>query len=586
MFKKIIFSFFSLSLIFTPFFSWADNNLTIEYLQNLPQNSWITQSLAAANLDNLDLSYLDASTQDLLTASKYLLTLAAVESDDWEQINYLVNIVNNNFNNGQLGSPDLLNDDFWGILALSAVGSDQNIEAIKNFILSHQNADGGWSWGIGQTSDTNDTAAAIMSLAEAGLDQNSSAINNAINYLHSAQQSDGGFAYDLSSQSDGASTAWVIAALNKLNINSDTWLVAENTPLSFLASLEQADGSFLWLPEDTQSSNLVTAYALLAQLGSSYPVHKIAPAEEINDGGVSLRIEGPEQSICLAENLNGATVLEVLIQGAELCDFSYQVTETEYGPYVSSIAGIEAQGLSGWQYWQNWQAGSQSANVQSVVAGDQLLWAYGPFDILPSKLTASLDENNNVSVHAQYYQEDAWHDLSNQAIKIGAQTFETDASGNFSTILNDNGIYPVYVLQSDDYIRSPKVYLTVGDGISQELDLNVEIINDDGGNGGDQVSFLVSQSNINFGQLAPGQIGETILQIQNTGNVAIHLEANVLGSDVFSQYTSLDNLNWLDWQNDLASQVIDPVNVKLSLPNSLLSSGNQSGQLIFWAQAQ
>ncbi len=585
--KKILALFLLNALLLVPFLSFADNASAIQYLQAQTQNPWITQSLAAANQQNLSTSYVNPQEQDLMKVAKYLLALSSVQSQDFETLRTLFATLSGHISNGQFGSDTQLNDDFWALLAAGSVNKAGDFNSVKDFILSHQNTDGGWSWATSGTSDSNDTAAAIMALKEAGVASSNTAIINALNYLQTTQKTNGGFAYDAASDSDGASTAWVLAALNKLDIDANTWSQGANTPLSFLNSLQQADGSFLWLPSDTQGSGMVTAYALLAILDKSYPVNHIdIPAEENNnnDTQVSIRIEGPTDTICLADNLSGQTVLDVLVSAASVCNFTYQIQDTEYGPYVSMIAGFSGQGVSGWQYWQNWQAGSQAANVQTVADGDEILWAYGPFDILPSRLTATLSENI-LNVQAQYH-DGTWHNLSNQAVQVGDQVLNTDASGSLSLNLANNGVYPVYVVQNDDYIRSPKVYVTLGSGFSQSVDLSVNIDNDGEENPPEQVSFSVSQASLNFGQLQPGQIGENILQVHNTGNVAIHLEANISGSDVFVQHTSLENIIWQNWQEQLGVAGSESVSVKLSLPNNLSSSGNQTGQLIFWAQAQ
>jgi len=86
----------------------------------------------------------------------------------------------------QLGDPSLLNDDIWGILALRSAGvpaSDPVIQNSKAFLLQDQNADGGWAWDAGGTSDTNDTAAAIMALLETGMTETDNAIQLARQYL-------------------------------------------------------------------------------------------------------------------------------------------------------------------------------------------------------------------------------------------------------------------------------------------------------------------------------------------------------------------------------------------------------------------
>ena len=88
-----------------------------------------------------------------------------------------------------------LTDDWWGIMALISAGVRKDSGMIRNiasYILSYQNADGGWGWTETAGSDVDNTAAAIMGLIVAG-NPDPTAIQNALNYLHSQQTSNGGF---------------------------------------------------------------------------------------------------------------------------------------------------------------------------------------------------------------------------------------------------------------------------------------------------------------------------------------------------------------------------------------------------------
>lgn len=587
---KKLFVIFSLSaLLFAPFLSLADNNSAIQYLQAQTQNPWITQSLAAANQQNLSIDYINAQEQDLLKVAKYLLVLSAVNSQDYASMRSLFTTLNNHLNNGQFGDQNQLNDDFWGLLAAGSVNKAGDFNSVKDFIISHQNVDGGWSWATTGTSDSNDTAAAIMALKETNISNQDQVIVNALNYLHTTQKTDGGFAYDVNASSDGASTAWVLAALNKLDIDLATWNQGENTPLSFLNSLQQADGSFLWLPSDTQGSSMVTAYALLAILDKSYPVNHVnIPAENNNGNGnsqdISLRIEGPTNTICLAEHLTATNVLALVQEASSICNFTYQITNTEYGPYLSEIAGFSGQGLNGWQYWVNWQPGTQSADQAQIQGQDEVLWAYGSFSVRPSKVEASVDGSGHLSGHLQYYDQ-TWQDLAESIVNIGGQNYVTNAQGLFSVDLTQNGAYPVYFVGSEAFIRSNKIYLNYGaSGTNQSVDLSVNII-PVGNEENNQISFFVSQNQINFGNLERGQIGETILQLTNSGNTNIVLEANILGDSVLTQNTTLNNQTWEDFGQNLNIGQNANLNVRLSVPNTA-SFGQHQGQLIFWAMTR
>lgn len=588
--KKIILSIFALFLLISPSLILADNNDTVSYLQSQSQNTWISQALAAAQVENLDISYMDYNTDNLMTASKNILVLSALQSDNHSAAKDFVSVIENSKNNGQFGSVDLLNDDFWPIIALGSVAMTAQHQDVKDFILEHQNTDGGWSWSSSGPSDSNDTAAAVMALLELGLSSSSSEIVQAISYLQSLQQEDGGFAYDSTSQSDGASTAWVLAALNKLNIDANTWQKNGLTPILFLESLRQSDGSFLWLPADENSSTIVTAYALLSLSGASYPVNYISLEDNEQQNtvdGHSIRVEGPAGTICLAENLQASNVLALLQVASDVCDFSYQTQDSSFGTYVSSIAGVNAEGLNGWQYFVDYESALVAAGDYVLVDNQDILWAYGGFPFYPTKIEINSNNANigdSIIISAQYYINNAWQSIDTADIVIASQTYQTDVNGQFIYTAENNGVYPIYIEGSNQYIRSAKEYLIVGDGVSQEVDLSVNIEAGSGNNNpGDTIAFSLDRASIDFGNLKAGQAADSLLQISNTGNVDIYIEASVLGDEVFTDFTKLDQNIWSDYNLNLASQLSSTVNVALDLPLNIDTLGQKSGQLIFWA---
>lgn len=195
----------------------------------------------------------------------------------------------------QLGDPNLLNDDIWGILALLSAGAsldDPVVQHAKAFVLANQNTDGGWAWNVGGASDTNDTAAAIMALLEVGVSPTDSAIQKAVAYLKSAQNEDGGFPYDPQSpfgtDSDGNSDAWVIMAITKLGQDPLSWTKSPANPVVHLLSLQDEDGGFWWVAPGTSEWNNkgATADAVIALTGKSFPIQKLSPlpAAELEEG--------------------------------------------------------------------------------------------------------------------------------------------------------------------------------------------------------------------------------------------------------------------------------------------------------------
>jgi len=565
----------------------ADMAASISYLQGQSQNAWTTQALLSAGVNNPDISYINTSTTDLMTAVKNILVLSALSSQDTAGFNSLLSVVENNISGGQLGSADLLNDDFWGLMALASVSEDAHLETLKNFILSEQNTDGGWSWSVSGASDSNDTAAAIMALLDTDMNASSPQIVAALDYLRSTQNSDGGFGYDVDSTSDGASSAWVVIALNKLGIDADSWQIEGNSPLEFLHSLETDNGSYLWLPADEEGSAMVTSYVLVALNNKSYPLNYISLENEETNLGIDLRIEGPEDTICLARGLTANNVLDLLELGAEVCDFDYQLQDSAYGAYVSSIAGISSEGMNGWQYFVNWQSGAEAAADYDLVLGDDVLWAYGGWPLYPVKVevnSTALANNESLVVTATYFDGSVWQPQSGANIYIGQDHYQTNDAGQLTIAMSADGVYPVWAETTTTYVRSNKVYVVVGDGVSQTVDLSVNIENDSGGpDNNDTIAFSVSQSSVNFGNLSPGQSAQTTFSLVNTGTAGIYIEASVIGDNVFTDYTSLDQNNWEDYNITIPRNESSSINIGLALPTNLETGGQQNGQLIFWA---
>jgi len=173
----------------------------------------------------------------------------------------------------QIGDDDVLNDDFWGVLALVAADESVNNDIVE-FIEEFQNSDGGWSWEITGDSDVDNTAAAIMALIAAGESSGSSVIQDALDFLKVSQNDDGGFPEDPNDDSNAASTSWAIMALEAAgeDPDSDDWEPDTDTPVEFLLSLQDSDGYFEWTDGDDANSEWMTAYAIPALLGTPYPI--------------------------------------------------------------------------------------------------------------------------------------------------------------------------------------------------------------------------------------------------------------------------------------------------------------------------
>lgn len=186
----------------------------------------------------------------------------------------------------QIGDNTMLNDDFWGILALKATGESLStqIQNIKTFITNNQNSDGGWGWIVGDSSDADNTAAVVMALIAAGESASSSTITNALDYLKSQQQNDGGFTSE--GVTNAGVNAWVINAIVAVGQSpvSTEWRKSGNNPVGHLLSLQDTDGAFKWTSSLKSNPEWMTAYAIPALLGKPYPVAIYTPPTDDGNG--------------------------------------------------------------------------------------------------------------------------------------------------------------------------------------------------------------------------------------------------------------------------------------------------------------
>ncbi|MEK7542637.1 MAG: DUF4430 domain-containing protein [Patescibacteria group bacterium] len=369
----------------------------VSYLKNQPVNSDITMALVATG-EPVNVEYLKSfSGTNALAYAKPMLALTAAGKDPRTFPNEdFVAKMKSFARDNQLGEVSQVNDDIWGILALASAGvaeSDSIIQNSKTFVLNNQNSDGGWAWNAGGTSDTNDAAAAIMALLEAGTPRSDSAIQSAVSYLKSAQNEDGGFPYQAGYDSDGNSDAWILMAFNKLGEST-------TEPVLHLLSLQDEDGGFWWMQPPAGANNKgPTADAVIALTGKSFPVGKIsAPlASE-----VFFRIVGSAGELCKGA-LEAANAMDVVVNAAAQCGYTYVMKETSFGPYLFSINNDSAEGVKGWLYRVNGVLPNIGAAAFALSGGEQVLWYYGEFDDEPP---ASSGVSDSVSLSVEIVSDD------------------------------------------------------------------------------------------------------------------------------------------------------------------------------------
>jgi energy-coupling factor transport system substrate-specific component len=171
---------------------------------------------------------------------------------------------------------DQVNLTAFAILALRAAGHPASFAPIRlaaGWIEHEQGADGGFGFGArGSESDVDDTGAVVQALAAAGA-RDRSALGAAAAYLLRAQNRDGGFPEQPGGESNAQSSAWAIQGLIATGRGpSSVRREGSRSPIAYLESLLTASGSIQYSRTSAQTPVWVTAQALIALAGRTFPV--------------------------------------------------------------------------------------------------------------------------------------------------------------------------------------------------------------------------------------------------------------------------------------------------------------------------
>jgi hypothetical protein len=164
----------------------------------------------------------------------------------------------------------------FAIFALRAAGHSARFTAIREaaaWIERQQNRDGGFGFGAsGSRSDVDDTGAALQALAAAGA-SNRRVLGRATGYLTRSQNPDGGFPQQYGGESNAQSTAWAVQGM--IAGGRDPAAVRRHgsrSPGGYLESLLAPGGSVRYSRTSAQTPVWVTAQALIALAGKTFPV--------------------------------------------------------------------------------------------------------------------------------------------------------------------------------------------------------------------------------------------------------------------------------------------------------------------------
>ena len=598
------------------------NNQTIQGdIGGFATSAWVTMAIATAGEDPHDwkagsnsiVDYLAANAGDATSVTDYArMTLAIVAADE-DPTSFggrdFVNLLKRQYNSGQIGDTSLLNDDFWGVIALISAGESQSSELVANsvaFIKANQNDDGGWSWGVGQGSDVDDTACAVMALIAARESSSSNAITNGLNYIKSQQADNGGF---LSWGATNPSTdSWAIDAIVVAGQNptSSYWTKNNNTPIDDLLGFQDTtDGSF----PDWQGnpSPWITAYAIPTLLGKPYPVKILEPEEGVQ---VYVRIEGQSSTIwsgdvivtesdITADNsgttyhLSDPTALGALDEASNYEGrFSYYVIDKYGGLYAKSIAGEQPSGANGWMYRVDYYSPSVGADqfilgetTPPVPPHEEVLFYYGAWTDLPLKISVNkteVDVGEEFAVTVNAYNDTIhnWLPCANATVHAD-EDYVTSPEGTIDISISRDGSFKVFAEKSG-YIRSDKVSVKVGTGVGSsqaQVSLSATVT--------PAISIEVTPNSVDFGNLAPGYTSDAYtITIENKGSLPVTVTAGTTdqAQGLFINGLKLDNNSWRSFNETINVNDNLGTQAKLAVPLDYAGVGTKTGTLIFWAE--
>ncbi|MBI2633853.1 MAG: DUF4430 domain-containing protein [Parcubacteria group bacterium] len=578
--------------------SKGSTDTALAYLKTKPPGPWITMALVAAE-GNADVTYLKNVSGDTaisLEAPILAITAAGKDPRSFPSENLIAKL--KKFYDGtQIGDSALLNDDVFGILALASAGeaaADPVLAGAKDFLLEHQNTDGGWSYAKGGPSDTNSTAAAVMALLFVGLPKDHEVITRAIAYLKNAQNNDGGFPYNPESQwgnaSDASSDTWVIAMLNKLGEDPRMWIKSGNNPVAHLESLQTPAGYYAYQPGSSEDSfsSVTTAYAIIALSGKSFPLRTIAPASK-ELAHVRYRIEGEEATLCAGET-DVETALDIIKVAADSCRLTYHIQATSFGPYVDEISGEKAQGSRGWLYLVNFTPPDVGAGDFLLQTGDEVIWYYGEFSWKPLRLTLNashIASEESIIAKVETFEQGEWKPLEGANIFGYPGSIMTDITGQAALIFSD-GTYTVFA-EKAGYLRSNQEHLWVGAPSESRLELSLTL------EGSQELSTSTVKTiafsiqtetgspRLDFGTLAPGLARSKTITFANQGDVSLEITSELSGDDVFRSYLSIDAKPWRMFRAALGQGLTKYAVLRIKIPTEFKEQGTKTGTLVFWA---
>jgi len=257
---------------------------------------WAALALVAGDADTEAVrAYLENTDTDGFTITDHerrALALMALDVSPYDgtDTNHITAIIDS-FGGVQIGDPDAVNDDIFGLIVLAAAGfntEDDIVMAVIEHLLKEQDAAGRWG------SDIDLTAAGTQALTPyESVPGVETALMKARAYLIVQQNADGGWgnSFGDTNTSNPFTTSWVLQAIHALGENPEEWAQESNTPLTYLAREQANDGG---IDQDATAEERLwaTSYAIPAVLGVTW--HDLTDTLEGSDGSAATSNAGTD----------------------------------------------------------------------------------------------------------------------------------------------------------------------------------------------------------------------------------------------------------------------------------------------------
>lgn len=238
---------------------------------------WAMLALEAADRNPLDVSrggrtpvdYLRANVGNLRSSGDLARTIVALEGAGVDPrsfggLNLVATLAKRRADNGSFeGWPGTTS---FSVIALRTAGASGGLGLTLSWLSSAQNEDGGWGDVPNGESNADVTALAMQAMPS------SKPAEQGLAYLRKAQRPNGGFALGGGGEVNSQSTAWAVQGMIAVGADPGSITQDGNSALDYLQARQADDGHFAYSASKDQTPVWVTAQAVVAVAGKSFPV--------------------------------------------------------------------------------------------------------------------------------------------------------------------------------------------------------------------------------------------------------------------------------------------------------------------------